>query len=455
MRRVLKDQPTLSDKILAAFMARRAGLRLNASAATRVIGSRFSTESLRIREFLSRCQLPYEWVDPDRDPQIDELLRQSGVTPADLPVVITAGAVLRRATPGDVAEYLGLTLGRLPERSFDLVVIGGGPAGLAAAVYGASEGLRTLGFDMVAPGGQAGTSSRIENYFGFPTGLSGSELMQRGLIQAEKFGAPLTPCAAVALREENGYLTVELLRREHRRGTRGDHRDRRALPAPRRPEARGVRGQRRLLRGNRARGTPVRREPRRRRRRRELGGPGGGVPRRPGKRRQRGDPKARPRREHVAFLVDRLDHDRITILAESHVVALEGDRSLRSIRVRDGDGERVVECAALFSFIGADPGTDWLSSCAALDSHGFVLTDRALTDEQLGDRWAAYGRPPLPFETSHPGLFAVGDVRSGSMKRVAAAVGEGSSAVSVRARAPRVPRAIGRDVGVRARGVVR
>jgi thioredoxin reductase (NADPH) len=131
--------------------------------------------------------------------------------PSELPVVISSGMLLRRPSPGVLADHLGLTVGTLPERCFDLVIAGGGPAGLAAAVYGASEGLRTLGVDMVAPGGQAGTSSRIENYFGFPTGIGGADLAQRGLVQAEKFGAHLrAPCAAVALGEDAGHLVVDL-----------------------------------------------------------------------------------------------------------------------------------------------------------------------------------------------------------------------------------------------------
>ena len=141
--------------------------------------------------------MPYEWLDPDRDSQVEELLRGFGISASELPVVIATGSVLRRPTPGDLASYLGLTIESLPERCFDLVVVGGGPAGLAAAVYGASEGLHTLAVEMTAPGGQAGASSRIENYLGFPMGVSGSDLTQRAVIQAEKFGASLTvPCTA-------------------------------------------------------------------------------------------------------------------------------------------------------------------------------------------------------------------------------------------------------------------
>ncbi len=210
LRRVIATEPDLSDKILAAFMERRALLMTGAAVAIRVIGSRFSSESARIREFLSRSRIPHEWLDPDVDEQVEAPLREFGIKPSDLPVVIASGTVLRQPSPGILAEYLGLTLERLPERCFDLVIVGGGPAGLAAAVYGASEGLRTLGVDLVAPGGQAGTSSRIENYFGFATGISGGDLIQRGLVQAEKFGASLSvPCGAVALKEEAGHLVVE------------------------------------------------------------------------------------------------------------------------------------------------------------------------------------------------------------------------------------------------------
>ena len=166
---------------------------------------------MRIREFLTRSRLPHEWMDPDADPHVDNIVRAFSLEPSDLPVVIATGEVLRKPTPGELASYLGLTLDSLPDRFFDLVIVGGGPAGLAAAVYGASEGLHTLGVDMIAPGGQAGTSSRIENYFGFTTGISGAELTHRGLIQAEKFGARLSaPCTATALREELGHLTLEL-----------------------------------------------------------------------------------------------------------------------------------------------------------------------------------------------------------------------------------------------------
>ena len=180
LRRLIATDPGLGDTILAAFMARRSVLLTGASASTRLIGSRFCPLCLQVREFLSRSRIPYEWLDPDSDTDVEALLEQFGIDPDELPVVITSGTVLRRPTPGELAEYLGLTVESLPGRCFDLVVVGGGPAGLAAAVYGASEGLNTLGVEKFGAGGQAGSSSRIENYLGFPIGISGGDLTAAG-----------------------------------------------------------------------------------------------------------------------------------------------------------------------------------------------------------------------------------------------------------------------------------
>jgi thioredoxin reductase (NADPH) len=431
LRMVIATQPNLSDKILTTFMSRRADLRREAASATRVIGSRYSAASLRIREFLSRCQLPYEWVDPDNDPQVDELLQHFGVSPSDLPVVITSGTVLRRATPGILSEYLGLTIGQLPERTFDLLVVGGGPAGLAAAVYGASEGLQTLAFDMVAPGGQAGTSSRIENYFGFPTGISGGDLVQRGMIQAEKFGAQLTaPCAAVSLHEDAGHLVVELSDGSSVAGravivATGAQYRRLDVDRIEEFEDTSIYYAATDLEARLCAGSPI-----------VVVGGGNSAGQAAVFLADEGSAvtvvirKADLGADMSRYLVDRLQsHPGITILNEAHVIALEGDERLTGVRILQREEERTVVCSALFSFIGAEPCSDWLSGCAALDDHGFVLTDRSLAEDQLGERWTSLGRRPLPFETSRPGLFAVGDVRSGSTKRVAAAVGEGSSAV--------------------------
>ncbi len=432
LRRVIATEPELGDKILAAFMARRAALLAGAAVFIRVVGSRFSPETMHIREFLTRTRLPHEWLDPDADAQVDELVRAFALEPSDLPVVIATGEVLRRPTPGELASYLGLTLDNLPDRSFDLVIVGGGPAGLAAAVYGASEGLHTLGVDMVAPGGQAGMSSRIENYFGFATGITGADLTQRGLVQAVKFGARLSaPCTALALREESGHLRVELsdgtvvAARAVIAATGARYR---RLPVDRLQEfeTNSVYYAATELEARQCAGSPV-----------MVVGGGNSAGQAAVFLADKGSAvtliirAADLNADMSRYLVDRiLSHPRIRVMTSTNVAGLEGDNALEAVRVDGPVGQIRVPAAALFSFIGADPELSWLCGCAALDDRGFILTDRALTVEQLGERWSVLGRQPLPFETSHPGLFAVGDVRSGSTKRVAAAVGEGSAAVS-------------------------
>jgi len=402
-----------------------------AASTLRLVGSRWSPETNRVREFLVRIRIPHEWLDPDDDPEVDELLRGFGVTPAELPVAVVAGTVLRGATPGVLSEYLGLTVGSLPERCFDLIVVGGGPAGLAAAVYGASEGLRTLGLEMEAVGGQAGSSSRIENYLGFPMGISGGDLAQRAVVQAEKFGAYLTtPCTAESMREEAGHLVVHLsdgtdvagravivatgARYRRLEADRLEDFERTSVYyAATELEARMCAPSPVIVAGggNSAGQAAM-----------FLADSGGAVTvviRGP-------DLGASMSR----YLVDRIEaHERIEVRVNTKIVAFEGDATLSGVRVSGADGETVVPCGALFSFIGADPASEWLSGCAALDDKGFVLTDLSLPAGDLDERWETLGRAPLPFETSHPGLFAVGDIRSGSMKRVAAAVGEGSAAV--------------------------
>jgi thioredoxin reductase (NADPH) len=432
LRRLIASHASLSDKILAAFLARRAVLMSGAASAIRVIGSRLSPESSRVREFLARSRIPHEWLDPEADSDVERLLGEFDIAPTDLPVVITTGTVLRRPTPGALADYLGLTIGSLPDHCFEgLIVVGAGPAGLTAAMYGASEGLRTLALDMDAVGGQAGSSSRIENYLGFPTGISGGDLTQRAAVQAQKFGAFLSsPCAAASLREEAGYLVLRLADGTDIAGravivaTGARYR---RLKAARLEEfeSRGVYYAATELEARLCAGSPV-----------VVAGGGNSagqaalfladgaaavtiVIRGP-------DLAASMSR----YLVDRIEDDkRIAIRRNTHVVALDGEQFLTGVRVSGPGGEETLSAGALFSFIGAEPASGWLTGCAAFDDRGFVLTGRSLGKEHLDGRWEALGRSPLPFETSRPGLFAVGDVRSTSTKRVAAAVGEGSAAV--------------------------
>jgi thioredoxin reductase (NADPH) len=431
LRQLMATKPRLGDTILAAFMARRGMLMTGAAPSVRLIGSQFSPESLHIREFLTRTRIPHEWLDADHDPQVNLLLGQLNITATELPVVITTGTVLRRATPGVVANYLGLTVESLPNRCFDLVVVGGGPAGLAAAVYGASEGLSTLNVEMTAPGGQAGMSSRIENYLGFPMGVSGAELTQRAIIQAEKFGASLTaPCMAVSLGQRAGHLIVQLSDGSEVAGraviaaTGASYR---RLEASRLSdfEGNGVFYAATEMEARMCGASPV-----------VIVGGGNSAGQAAIFLSQnecavtlviRGTDLAR---DMSRYLIERIDADpNITLRAKTTVVALEGDETLRAIHLDGPEGTIVVPSAGLFSFIGADPSSGWLNGCAALDAEGFVPTDLSLSPEQLGSDWISLDRLPLPFETSRPGLFAIGDLRSGSMKRVATAVGEGSASV--------------------------
>ena len=431
LQHLIATYPSLGDTILAAFLARRSALLSDASAAIRVVGSRFSPELLRVREFLARNRIPHEWLDLDRDATVERLLGEFAVTPGELPVVIASGSVLRRPTPGGLAEYLGLTIGSLPERCFDLVVVGAGPAGLAAAVYGASEGLRTLVVEMVAVGGQAGGSSRIENYLGFPTGISGGDLTQRAVVQAEKFGAHLSsPCAAVSLREEAGHLVIRLSDGTDVAGraviVASGARYRR-LDAARLAdfEGNGVYYAATEMEARLCAGSPA-----------VIVGGGNSAGQAALFLAASGSPVTVVIRGHdlaasmSRYLIDRIEAEaRIDVRTNSKIASLDGDKTLTSVHLTTEGLDTVLPCVALFSFIGAEPAAGWLSGCAALDERGFVLTDRSLDEAHLDGRWEALGRRPLPFETSYPGLFAVGDVRAGSTKRVAAAVGEGSAAV--------------------------
>jgi thioredoxin reductase (NADPH) len=432
LRRVMTTNPRVGDSILTAFLARRARLISGAgSSSIRVIGSRFSPETMRLREFLSRSGIPHEFLDPERDAAVEAVLSCRGLMRADLPVVIVTGAVLRRPTPSSLADYIGVSVGNLPERRFDLIVVGGGPAGLAASVYGASEGLQTLVVEMIAVGGQAGTSSRIENYLGFPVGISGGDLTQRAHVQAQKFGASLvSPVTISSLQERAGHLVVGLMDGTEvagraviaATGARYKRLDASRLEefegngvyyAATETEARAfgiapvvVAG------GGNSAGQAA------------LFLAGGGCPVTIV---IRGTDLAK---SMSRYLTDRIDADpRIQVRANARIVALDGDQTLRSITIATPGETTTMECAGLFSFIGAEPSSEWLSGCAVLDTRGFVLTDRSIGDDDLDRRWDTLGRRPLPFETSLPGLFAVGDVRSGSTKRVATAVGEGSAAV--------------------------
>lgn len=432
LRRLIATVPELSDTILAAFMARRSILLQASASVIRVIGSRFSSEALALREFLVRNQLPHQWLDVDREPDVQRLVHEFGIVPSDYPVVLTSGQVLRRTTPGELGHFLGLTAESVPERCVDVIVVGAGPAGLAASVYAASEGLRTLTVESVAPGGQAGTSSRIENYLGFPAGISGLDLTNRALTQARKFGSVLaTPCEAVGLEEQAGHLIARLSDGSVLAGramivATGAHYRRLAVERLAEFEGAGVYYAATDPEVQLCAGSPV-----------VVVGGGNSAGQAALYLAKAGCHVSLIIRSSdlsasmSSYLSDRIAaHPLIALRSRTEVDALHGDAWLTGVTLRHTeDGRTEHPASGLFSFIGAEPATKWLGPEVVRDRAGFVRTDRDLDDVDLGPSWETLGRAPLPFESSRVGLFAVGDVRSGSMKRVAAAVGEGSAAV--------------------------
>ncbi len=432
-RELMATRPDLSDVIFGALIARREALRDSpVGSAVRIIGSRYSPEALALRTFASRNRLAYSWIDLEDADDVEVLLASVGLRAGDTPVVITSTVVLRHPTAGELAELLGLTYRPTPGRVFDLVVMGAGPAGLAASVYGASEGLDTVSLDAIGPGGQAGSSSRIENYAGFPNGISGGDLTARTAIQAQRLGAWLvSPCEAAGLRVEDGFRVVALLDQSEIPCrsvvvATGAHYRRLDVSNLETFEGNGVYYAATDLETRSCAQAPV-----------VVVGGGNSA----------GQAAIFLSQEASSvtivirgpdlsssmsrYLIDRINANaRIEVVAETVVRELDGGVHLERVTLEHTPTgqRRTMDCVAVFCFIGAVPATSWSQGTFALDENGFVLTDRGLPQDALTDPLFA-GRDPLPFETSAPGIFAVGDVRSGSMKRVASAVGEGSSAV--------------------------
>jgi thioredoxin reductase (NADPH) len=428
-RRLMSGRPQLAETIFNALLARREILRTGEGAqAIRIVGSRYSPEAMALRSFAEHSHLAHAWIDVEETGDSEALLASLGLERGDLPAVITATDTLRRPTPGDFAAQLGLTFQPTPGYIFDLVVVGSGPAGLAAAVYGASEGLRTVSLDAVTIGGQAGTSSRIENYAGFPNGISGEALTGRTAVQAMRLGARLNaPCEVVALRSEAGFHVITLADGSEI-PTRavivasGARYQRLPLAELDRYEGAGVYYAATDLEVRVCGGTSVV----------VIGGGNSAGQAALYLAQNNCAVTIAVRRDGLEqtmsrYLIERIEIDpKISLIGNVEVGALGGEDRLEQVTLVDRETRepQVLSCAGLFCFIGARPETAWLSDSVKLDEDGFVLTDRQVPEPALKGAIA-----PLPFETSVPGVFAAGDVRHGSMKRVAAAVGEGSSAV--------------------------
>jgi thioredoxin reductase (NADPH) len=435
LKEVITEEPNISDVILKAFLARRSYM-VRTGLGLRIIGSRHSADAARLREVAARNRVPHVWIELEEHPEAKALLERLGAKPSETPVTVWQGEdVLKNPTNLEFARATGLEVAAPLQHTYDLVVVGAGPAGLGASVYGASEGLSTLALESVALGGQAGTSSRIENYPGFPAGLSGFELASRILVQADKFGAhTAVPQEAVGLqRREDGRFLIEL-------SASGEVTARSVIVAS------GARYRRLDVdRLGRFEGESVHYAATEAEAQRcegeEVAVIGGGN--------SAGQAAlflaGRARRVYLLirggdlgksmsrYLVERITNaGNIDLLANTEVRELLGEDRLEGVVVGDNrsGARRAIKVRALFAFIGAKANTGWLKGTVELDERGFVLTGRELDGSAFDeDPWRELSREPFLLETSLPGIFAAGDVRSGSTKRCATAVGEGAMAV--------------------------
>jgi thioredoxin reductase (NADPH) len=433
LRAMIQTDTELSEIFLRAFMLRRVALMAQGGGNLVLIGSRHSAGTLALQEFLTRNSQPYGYIDAEGDTAVQETLDKFGVGVEDVPVLICRGTrVLRKPTIEDVAGCLGLNdLNDTVMR--DLVVIGAGPAGLSTAVYAASEGLDVLVIEARSPGGQAGSSSRIENYLGFPTGVSGQLLASSALVQAEKFGAELTVArTASRLACERPYrvelgagVVIQARSVVIATGVRYRRPD---LPNLARFEGVGVYYGATQVEARFCRGEDV-----------IVVGGGNSAGQaavflsEAGRHVTMMVRRAGLAQSMSRYLIRRIQETpNITLRTETRIVELEGDSRLERVTWRDGQGAATTaDIRHVFMMTGADPNTAWLQDCVALDGQGYVKTGSDLDAAALAKARWPFARPPLLFETSRPGVFAIGDVRANSVKRVAAAVGEGSVCVQL------------------------
>jgi thioredoxin reductase (NADPH) len=415
----------LLDAWQAEYLPEAKGLRL--------VGHQWSPRSHAIKDFLAGNLIPYRWLDVLREPSARVLLDAASVEAHELPALFFEdGGVLRDPEPRQVAERLGRPLSAAYDL-YDLVVVGAGPAGLAAAVYGASEGLRTLLLDQHAPGGQAGTSSRIENYLGFPAGVSGSELTRRALAQAQRLGAEfISPLAVMGSSIEAGYTRLALsdgrelvsrtmlaatgmIYREHPAAGVAEHAGAGVYYGAAVTEAPAFAGKRVIV----------------------VGGGNSAGQAAMCLARYAADVQIVIRRDSLRdtmsqYLIDQIQKTpNIRLRPRTEIARVEGDGHVERVALTSlDDGSCAIEDVdALFVFIGTRPRSDWLPAGVLRDAKGFVLTGRDLHTAEGYARVWKQPRDPLPFETSVPGVFAAGDIRAGAMNRVASAVGEGSMVV--------------------------
>jgi thioredoxin reductase (NADPH) len=433
LRAFVQNDAELSEIFLRAFMMRRVFLMAQGGANIVLIGSRHSAGTLTLQEFLTRNSQPYGYIDVERDAAVSETLEKFNLGVEDVPVLICRGTrVLRKPTIEEVGACLGLSeVNETVVR--DLVVIGAGPAGLSAAVYAASEGLDVLVIEAESPGGQAGSSSRIENYLGFPTGISGQDLARSALVQAEKFGAELAVartvsrlgCALPLKVELGGGAVIQARAVVIASGVRYRKPD---LPNLARFEGLGIYYGATKVEARFCEGDDV-----------IVVGGGNSAGQAAvflsevGRKVTMMVRRAGLAESMSRYLISRIQETpNITLLTETQIVGLEGDGRLERVTWRDGRGVKTSgDIRHVFMMTGANPNTAWLQNCVTLDAKGFVKTGPDLDAAALAAAKWPFTRPPMLFETSRPGVFAIGDVRANSVKRVAAAVGEGSVCIQL------------------------
>ena len=422
-RHLVSAEADIGELIMRAFILRRVGLIRHSHGGVTLIGSGHAADTLRLQRFLQRNAYPHRLLDIDADPDAGGFLDCFAITPDQLPVVIATGdCLLRNPTTPELADALGLTETLDPKRIHDVVVVGAGPAGLAAAVYAASEGLDTIVIEGLAPGGQAGTSSKIENYLGFPTGISGQALAGRAQVQAQKFGARLAiarPAAALDCGTAPYVVTLEDGQRVSARAVvvaSGARYRKLDVPDYAKFEGQGIHYAATAMEASLCTGEAVL----------VVGGGNSAGQAAVFLSRAAAHVHILVRSRGLAetmsdYLVQRIHSSaQITLHTHSSVTALEGDSYLRHVTWTNAEtgAEQRHAIGNMFVMIGAEPNTDWLDGCLALDARGFVQTGADATGAAS------------PYATSKPGIFAIGDVRSGSVKRVASGVGEGSVVVS-------------------------
>jgi thioredoxin reductase (NADPH) len=401
----------------------------------RVLGTRWSPKCYELRDFLARNRVPYEWTDVElsaNDPETKRLLEALGPEAANLPVVLFPdGTKLLEGAPAEVAQKVGLRT-RAQTNFYDLAIVGGGPAGLAAAVYGASEGLHTVMIEREAPGGQAGMSSRIENYLGFPAGLSGTDLARRAVVQAERFGVEILSQEAVGVRVEGPYRIIKFsdgneISCHALMVATGVQWRRLDVPGIERLQGAGIYYGGGATEALSCKGENVY----------VVGGANSAGQAAMNFAKYADRVIILVRGESLSstmsqYLIDQIkDTHNIQLWTHASVVEAHGETHLEEISVLCSDTGKTerVPASAMFIFIGALPQTDWLASVVERDERGFILTGPDLIRDGQRTKGWTLDRDPYLLETNIPGIFAVGDVRHGSIKRVASGVGEGSVAV--------------------------